>query len=783
MRRLAWLACLLALVTSVAAAEEVSTPDGRLRVGADGSASPSGASGTVSAGVGAFGFSNTVEADPNHLRVTNPPASGAYELSRSGFRIEGDETFGPPVARATIGTGGITESIDGFGRLTGLGWPGPGMYDHVNYLNVSRGHPDKGAPANGGSFGGFGSQWLTPSFGWRTVSQAYASDTTERLVTVLANDRGDQVTITDVVDPAEDLVARNFRFSTVRLAPCFPCGGLAYYANMNPTTARLPRAPSVTDGAADNASDFGTVYDEATSAMLHFRPAKADPAALTILATSYPGPARAAEAVSGAFGPGVYIAVGGQQRASGFQAGLESAGLVRAEAEGTPLLDPYYDIADGRLSGSLAAFGKTAGALGGLPPDPDGSFTVYLAAAEDAASALGIVERARVRRFARIRDEADAWWAAWISRARLPATLDPQTLAVARHALMLIRTAQDRRTGAIVANATVQTPYRQDWVRDGAFFNYALLLAGYPEMAIRHADFYRRVYRPGGTWDSFYYPDGAEAGFVYPYEIDSQAFALWALWLPYAFGEADLAYLGRVYPAIRETADALLLCSDPRNGLQCPAAEDDAVFPTQGAQGAATLYLALTKAAGAADALGRPDGARWRVRAAELRAAALSKLCGATCQGGRGGVYLVWPSRLVDPDDSDPAVASLAQAHLGQYVGELDRWSSLAAPPPGGYLQYPMEPLLALGPFWKPADPDRGTSLDRWVRWLTHDLAEPGVLHYGERIFHLGGGRYLHSVGFPHIWSGTEMYLAAAFAHGLSGCPLGRHVGEAACRG
>ena len=99
-----------------------------------------------------------------------------------------------------------------------------------------------------------------------------------------------------------------------------------------------------------------------------------------------------------------------------------------------------------------------------------------------------------------------------------------------------------------------------------------------------------------------------------------------------------------------------------------------------------------------------------------------------------------------------------------------------------------MEPVFALSiPETRAAF---ATKLPAWIRWLAHDVVEPGVLHYGERIFYCDGEtpcepgrRYLHSIGFPHIWSGTEAYIAAAFVHGLTGpdCPAGLTIGEAVC--
>ncbi|MGH2728849.1 MAG: hypothetical protein ACRDKS_17895, partial [Actinomycetota bacterium] len=483
MKRLLIVGLLLIATASTAWSVEVSTPDGRLALGVDAGNSDGGVEVTIGGRAGAFGNENTLTAGPGGLRLTNPPTAGAFSLSRDGFRPELDESpYGPPIATATIGTGGITEAVDEVGRVTGLVWPGPGWYDQVNFLQVSRGAPNRGAPDNGGSFGGIGSEWLTPADGWLPVGQSWRSDTGETLVTVLAKD-GATVTITDVVEPEHDLVARNFAFAGVAEEP------FAYYANMNPTTARVPRVPSVTDAALDDVSDFATAYDAGRSLMLHFRPYRVDPVPPTRIVTSHRGASDLADVLDDTFGPGVYVAIGGAGPATGHQAGIDAAGLARGEAEGTALLDPYYDLADGRLSGADLALGKTAGALAGLPADEDGSFTVYIAAADTATRASAIVADARARGFAAIRDASESWWASWLAPARLPATSDTRMLAVARQALKLIRTATDRRTGAIVANATPQTPYRQDWVRDGAFFNYALLLAGYEELAKRHAEF------------------------------------------------------------------------------------------------------------------------------------------------------------------------------------------------------------------------------------------------------------------------------------------------------
>lgn len=744
---------------------------------------------------------NALYLSPDGLRVTNLPFYGSVGTGGTTY----EEFYGPRVANATIGSGALTAGFNSQGRLTMLNWPSPGYHDHVNYLNLVRGWPNKGAPENGGAFGGVvvaladGSErasWLLPQFGWKpATAQRYADSQSQTVVTTLYHEGFDiTATITDVVDPELDVLARRFRFTS---------GGaervvrFAHYANMNPTTTRVPRIPSVADAFLDDVSDFLTRYHAERGAMVHARPYTLDPAAATRLLTSQPGSSIWLDAIPDSVGEGVAIAIAGDGVPESFQAGLDSIGVVGQLdiplLAGSLLDDPWDDfLRDGQLSGNATAAVKTAGALAGIPPDAGGGYSVYFGGGANEEAALEQVEAARALGFAEIRRRSEADWRQWLARGRLPVSPDADTAALARRALMLIRSAQDRESGAIVANLTPQTPYREDWPRDGAFFNYALLLAGYDDMVLKHNRFYKDVYRIGGTWDSFYFADGAEGGAIFPYEVDTQAFALWALWLPFEFGAVDVSELSTFYPAIRDTANALMLCFDPFTGLQCYASEDDNPMPTQEAQGAASVHLALRVAAQAAELQGDAANAeRWAARAATLRQAALERFCDAEgCSGGRGGVYLAWPSEILDPAREDSA--PLVQPHLRQFADMLD---ALSAPPPdrlpkaGGFFQYPMESILALAPLLE--DANKAQRLRRWLDWLVQDVAEPGVQHYGERIFRCAGeapfcdgdGReYLHSVGFPHIWSGTEMFIALAFSYGLQDCPAGvNRLGEADC--
>lgn len=770
--------CLFAAITaglvvaaSTATAAEVAAPDGRARVAVEPTTSDDSAAVAVEGNVGAVGFTTGAggtTAGGGSLRVDDPPMYDSIGTKGS----QREELYGPPVASAALGTGGLTASLREDGALSNLSWPGPGLYEHVNYRQTSRDWRNAGAPENTGSFGGLllpdgSGTWFTEPEGWEVVHQAYEGTASGVLRTVLQRDAV-TVTIRDVVHPTLDVLARQLQVDGA------PAGSrIAYFANMNPTTGRTPRFPSTTDGALDDVSDFGTVFDAEDGSMLHFRPYTLDASSASVAATGNPDGGNVAAALDGSYGTGIYLAVAGAGRPVEHQAGLEALGAMRREAEGTPLLDPFYDARDGSLSGSPAAFGKTAGAQAWAGPVA----TVYVAAGESIEDVDATVAAARDLGFEGIVHAAETDWASWVGRARLPAVDDEQTNAVAARALMLIRTAQDRRTGAIVANTTTQTPYRQDWLRDGAFFNYALLVAGYPEMVERHNDFYRRAQSATGHWDPILCTDGAHCSAVFPFEIDAQAFGVWSLVAEHDF-TGDRARLAQSWDAIKRGTAVLEACRDPRNGLQCYAAEDDAVRPTQGTQGAATVYLALRAAARAAGVLGHStEQQRWDARADELQTATVKHLCTPTCPLNRGTNYLVWPSKLL----VDARYQGLQQL-LDRRGKGLENDMTFATPEPGGFFQYPMERIFGMATAWEDSD-EHQQLLDGAIRWLAHDVAAPGVLHFGERIFHLGGGEYLHSVGFPHIWSGAETYLAAALVHGVRGCPASQQAGDVACRG
>src|SRR5581483_2679448 len=318
----------------------------------------------------------------------------------------------------------------------------------------------------------------------------------------------------------------------------------------------------------------------------------------------------------------------------------------------------YADATDGKLSRSPLAACQANAALARHLPFRHGTATAtfYVAAGATRDEAYGLLRQARDKATSPEAQRAatDAWWAAWLAPAHLPNTPDAEIQAFAKRSLIVMRTATDSATGAIVASVDAQPPYGADWPRDGSFINYALDLAGYPDLVSRHNRFYTRVQRkapagwsilysfpacdpahpvypncvPAGTYETNYYADPVAAVPANPisFEIDEAGLGVWTMWDHYqhiADPVAAAAYLADVCPSIRLGADNLAACRDAATGLQCQANEDDNIPLTQGLQGAETVLLALENAVAAAPACGfdAPTVAGWTTRIAELRPA------------------------------------------------------------------------------------------------------------------------------------------------------------------
>ena len=778
----------------------------------------------------------------------------------------GELQLGATNVNAALGSGKLTATVSRCGELTSLKWPGPSFYDQLAYLSSNapdaRLRPHFGALDDMGAFAGVAYRtahgraftWLRDDE-WTRV-QHYTSETSDVLVTEASNATlGLRVAAYTFVLPDRNVLVNHYVVTRERRSPVRRAS-LVYYANLSPSLRRMGFIP-LSDTALDFRNDFAVLYDHETGALLHFLPAGTptppDFAMLTPLLQAPPRGRRAlARAVDGlAAGltePGVYLAIGAVPRDDGYQCGFDDAPICAHEsafidqllagadpdsaALGRVLLacsatvsDPggplgacrtsngwtyqaenaYTDAADGRLSRSPVAACQANAALARRLRFRHGTatatFDVAVGTTRDEANAL--LAQARDEDPDAQRTATESWWSDYLAPAHLPDTDDDAIRTFARRALITIRTATDDASGAIVASVATQVPYGFDWPRDGSFINYALDLAGYPDVVSRHNRFYARVQRreyqpwsivfpfvcpsdpaarhypecvPPGTFENNYYADPNEivAGTPFSFEIDEAGLAVWALWDHARFiadQTARAAYLTDVCPAIERGAVNLAACRDPANGLQCAANEDDNMALTQGLQGAETVLLALEAALQAAGDCGfaSMETAAWQARATELAQAIVDHFLVPGPPGhfeGNRAAWMLWPVSYLPP--SDPRAASHAQYLYDQFVAPL-----LARTATGG--AYNAESLLALAERARASgDQAALAAVQDAVRFFVRELPTPDTHHLGEFYARVdldlnGDGvspDYLSENDVPHVWEHAYLYAAAMVAFG-----------------
>jgi hypothetical protein len=395
---------------------------------------------------------------------------------------------------------------------------------------------------------------------------------------------------------------------------------------------------------------------------------------------------------------------------------------------------------------------------------------VLIAAAPDAAGVAAQLRLARAARFADLSAAKHGWFSRQLAHAPLPVSGDTSIGRLARRALVTLIDNYDPLSGAVVASIATQSPYGEDWIRDGAFFNHTLDVIGRPDMVRRRADFYvaaqsrsdrpradlARV--PPGNWSMNYYADGVPGGFLaIPWEIDETGYGAWTLWDHFA-ATGDIGYLRHVYPSIRAAADWLVTCRDPSNGLQCTANEDDQINPSQSIVGAGPVWMGLNSAARAASVLGESgDAARYASRRDEIGRAIDAQTYGAAQAAYDGeDAVLTWPACFLPFDN--PRMAKHLEAVWAQVAPTFDE------PARGRRLrgQYEGKALLALAYAWQ-SDATHMARVRRGLTWVAHHHATPDTHVMGE-VWIRENGRIVSAVSQPHTWEQVLFYLASVAA-------------------
>lgn len=379
------------------------------------------------------------------------------------------------------------------------------------------------------------------------------------------------------------------------------------------------------------------------------------------------------------------------------------------------------------------------------------------------------------------------------------------TLA-ARRAILHVYNGTDARSGAIVASIARQAPYGLDWPRDGAFFDYALDVAGNPGAVTKRLDWVLPLARqrpigvtqinpltdprppidprnglrqyPEDAWEMNYYDDGTMGGF-YRFEIDNTALMVWSAavhpaWMPLPDRRA---WAESHWDQLRRSTELLASWRDDTTGLNAPANEDDNAAFTATLHGGVTVFTALEAAARLARFLGHTgDAVRWEHRAAELRDALVrafydpslgvfvNNVSGAT-ETNPGSASLgatawaVWPARLLPIND--PRLARQVRSDLERVLASLrgtDRSEG------GSYLTkttLSAAMYVALG-----GDQSVKPLLQEAMTRLANDVIDRDTQVMGEVFVTLrnpdGSVRARENrVAVPHLWEATLYYLSA----------------------
>jgi len=469
--------------------------------------------------------------------------------------------------------------------------------------------------------------------------------------------------------------------------------------------------------------------------------------------------------------------------------------------------DAYFDAQDGQLSRCSFPVGipprYSAALQKNLNPVPGEhiELSIFITAAYSEREAMRLLEEARDEGADNLLIRTETWWSDLMAEAKLPepsfesSEINEKIRRVAERAILNVFVGLDKISGAVVASVNTQSPYGEDWPRDGAFIDHALDIAGFHEVVgQRLMGFYSEVARdygdaiwfwPGmafpvdlaGTYEMNYYSDGVTGGPIF-FEIDNAGLTAWSMWDHYLNisengknpNETATDYLMEIYPHLSSTVQTLALCRDIETGLQCFAFEDDSWFPTQTLHGAITTYTALRSGIEASEEmkrLGLPGVnerwlERWRGRIEELDSAIreyfFNESKGAYIGGGAAG-RLVWPAEFISPDD--PEFDSHCRYLLDMIAPALNFDAECAS------YQAKITCALAEAGWFGDASEYIDFNVEDAELVLMTEVATPGTDQYGENYVCIdtdGDGipdTFDNRTTIPHIWEGVLQYIAA----------------------
>ncbi|HUT55909.1 MAG TPA: hypothetical protein VM658_21135 [bacterium] len=728
-----------------------------------------------------------------YTRVTRAMVAPNVEDVGSGSMFETDlaaeAIFGASNYATALGNGRLFVEISPWAELTVFRWPNPTYSDQLRYFTLANGfislkpravrmgdnapcrdwnrygrpmEPCPGLGSSGGVVTAGGQVIWSHDPVWQS-SRRFEPESGTALVTEL---QGDSVTmaVEDFIHPELDLMARSFTISG-------PAKKFLYHATFAPFMAR----PGEYTASDPKRAGFAAIYLEGEDLIIHFQPQAGPSAGKGKTLECVLSSADLDRAVPG----GVFIAWGLNERSDEHQVGADECPKTDKQAPQSG----RSDARDGALGMNGYYEGKVDAALARRIEGDDNKVTVWIAIAGSAREAARMIARAR-QAGPELKKESVEHWLGVSSRVCLPAAAGETNARVARRAILNLIQGQDKEGGCIVASISRQPAYNFDWPRDGAFFDLALDLAGFPELTDKHHDFYGRTqfrhergwapirmsnfqapfFKPAGHWPSNMAADGSYGSVpkLMPFEIDETALMAWDMWRHRTVLPAPRAgeYAARMKPVLERCANALMDYVDVKQGWTRPALEDDNFPPAATLHGAAAVLTGLASAcdASASWGIGRERSEKWCEAARALRAGIRARIGEpGTLEnaGWRGQAWSLWPAPIFENYD-EPEARAIKQT-LAQSIEE-----KISRNTPGfAYLGEEIF-ILAL------ADQERGEYRDLLVKaleFMTGEVPFPGTDCYGEVTVwrELSGEKLAQQrTSIPHIWNGVTAYLAVA---------------------
>lgn len=245
-----------------------------------------------------------------------------------------------------------------------------------------------------------------------------------------------------------------------------------------------------------------------------------------------------------------YFLISGQSGGDGmfqYTAGIKGFG----GAEGT-----WRDAEDGVLSGNAVEQGSVDSTVSfrtEVPPFGTATISTWLCAGRSLEEVEGLHAAIHRAGFEMLQKSTADYWRAWthsdLEDDRL-AALPASVAALCRRSLLTIRTQIDNRGAILAANdsdimATARANYSYMWPRDGAIVSAALDRMGYQDLTRRFFLFCADLlpadrpalmhkYSSDGSWGSTWHPWTVAGKPEIPFQQDSTALVLWALWRHYS---------------------------------------------------------------------------------------------------------------------------------------------------------------------------------------------------------------------------------------------------------